>query len=53
MPAKMTKLMPLPIPFSVISSPIHISRIEPAVRLMIWVSVPNEARSKVVLSTPA
>ena len=39
MPAKMMKLMPLPIPFSVISSPSHIRRIEPAVRVTIWVSV--------------
>ena len=39
MPAKMMKLMPLPIPFSVISSPSHIRVIEPAVRVTIWVSV--------------
>ena len=37
MPAKMMKLMPLPIPFSVISSPSHISITEPAVRATIWV----------------
>ena len=30
MPAKMMKLMPLPMPRSVISSPIHIRAIEPA-----------------------
>ena len=30
-PAKMISEMPLPIPCSVISSPIHISKIEPAV----------------------
>ncbi len=39
MPAKMMKLIPLPIPFSVISSPSHIRRIEPAVSVTIWVSV--------------
>ncbi len=53
MPAKMMKLIPLPIPFSVMSSPIHIRRIDPAVSVTIWVSVANEARSNVVLSTPA
>ena len=53
MPAKMMKLIPLPIPFSVMSSPSHIRRIEPAVSVTIWVSVSNEARSKCVLSTPA
>ena len=31
MPAKMMKLMPLPMPFSVMSSPSHIRTIEPAV----------------------
>ena len=31
MPAKMMKLMPLPMPRSVMSSPIHISRTVPAV----------------------
>src|SRR3954468_11112943 len=46
MPAKMMKLMPLPIPFSVISSPSHIRTIEPAVRVAIWVSVAPFARSK-------
>ena len=44
MPAKMMKLMPLPIPFSVISSPSHISRTEPVVRATIWVSVSRSAR---------
>ena len=39
MPAKMMKLMPLPMPRSVISSPIHISRIVPAVSVTIWVRV--------------
>ena len=37
MPAKMMKLMPLPMPRSVISSPSHMSRIVPAVSVMIWV----------------
>ena len=53
MPAKMMKLIPLPIPFSVMSSPSHISRMEPAVRVTIWVSVSKDARSKRVLRTPA
>ena len=39
MPAKMMKLMPLPMPRSVMSSPIHITRMVPAVSVMIWVSV--------------
>ena len=39
MPAKITKLMPLPMPRSVMSSPIHISATEPAVSVAIWVSV--------------
>ena len=39
MPAKMMKLMPLPMPRSVMSSPIHITRTVPAVRLMICVMV--------------
>ena len=39
MPAKMMKLMPLPMPFSVISSPSHMSRTEPVVRATIWTSV--------------
>ena len=39
MPAKMMKLMPLPMPRSVISSPSHIRTIEPAVSVTIWVSV--------------
>ena len=51
-PAKMMKLIPLPIPFSVISSPSHIRRTEPAVRVMIWVRVANEARLKSVVRTP-
>ena len=52
MPAKMMKLMPLPIPRSVISSPIHISAIAPAVRVAIWVSVSKLARSNPVVRTP-
>ena len=39
MPAKMMKLMPLPMPRSVMSSPIHIRATEPAVRVTIWVMV--------------
>ena len=39
MPAKMMKLMPLPMPRSVISSPIHIRATDPAVRVTIWVMV--------------
>ena len=41
----MMKLMPLPMPFSVISSPSHIRTIEPAVRVAIWVRVAPLARS--------
>ena len=37
MPAKMMKLIPLPIPFSVISSPSHMSTTAPAVRVIIWI----------------
>ena len=36
MPAKMMKLMPLPIPFSVISSPSHIRITAPATIVTIW-----------------
>ena len=52
MPAKMMKLMPLPIPFSVISSPSHIRMIAPAVSVTIWVRVSNCERSKPVVITP-
>ena len=52
MPAKMMKLMPLPMPRSVISSPIHIRAMEPAVSVAIWVSVSRLARSKVPVRTP-
>ncbi len=51
MPAKMMKLMPLPMPFSVISSPSHIRVTEPAVRVTIWVSVSQLPRSNGVVST--
>ena len=51
MPAKMMKLMPLPIPFSVISSPSHIRVMEPAVSVTIWVHVAGFDRSKPVDST--
>jgi hypothetical protein len=54
MPAKMMKLMPLPIPRSVMSSPIHIRAIEPAVSVAIWVRVSKLARSNVpVRARPA
>ena len=46
MPAKMMKLMPLPMPRSVMSSPIHITRMVPATRDAIMVSVSRLARSK-------
>ena len=36
MPAKMMKLMPLPMPFSVMSSPSHIRSTAPAVIVIIW-----------------
>ena len=52
MPAKMMKLMPLPMPFSVISSPSHISTIAPAVRVAIWVTVTKLPRSNPLVSTP-
>ena len=52
MPAKMMKLMPLPIPRSVMSSPIHIRATEPAVRVAIWVSVSKLARSNPPRITP-
>ena len=47
----MMKLMPLPIPRSVISSPIHIRAMAPAVRVAIWVRVVKLARSNVPVST--
>ena len=52
MPAKMMKLMPLPMPRSVISSPIHISAMAPAVRVAICVRVVKLARSNPPVSTP-
>ena len=52
MPAKMMKLMPLPMPRSVMSSPIHISVIEPAVSVAIWVRVSKLPRSNVPVRTP-
>ena len=52
MPAKMMKLMPLPMPFSVISSPSHIRAIEPAVSVAIWVSVAPLPRSNPDDRTP-
>ena len=52
MPAKMMKLMPLPMPRSVMSSPIHIRVMAPAVSVAIWVSVSKLARSNLPVSTP-
>ena len=52
MPAKMMKLMPLPMPFSVMSSPSHISEIEPAVSVAIWTIVAGFERSNPDDSTP-
>ena len=49
MPAKMMKLMPFPMPFSVISSPSHMRRTDPAVRVMIWVRVSKREMSKGVV----
>ena len=46
MPAKMMKLMPLPMPRSVISSPIHITRMVPAARVTIWLMVSKLRMSK-------
>ena len=51
MPAKMMKLMPLPMPRSVISSPIHIRATEPAVSVAIWVSVSKLPRANVPVRT--
>ena len=51
MPAKMMKLMPLPMPFSVMSSPSNMSRIEPAVRVTIWVIVSQLDRLNGVVRT--
>ena len=51
MPAKMMKLMPLPMPRSVMSSPIHISVTEPAVSVAIWVRVSKLPRSNPPTST--
>ena len=52
MPAKMMNETPLPIPFSVISSPIHIRTTEPAVRVTIWVQVSQLPKSNGVVRTP-
>ena len=48
MPAKMMKLMPLPMPRSVINSPIHIASTVPAVRVTIWLMVAKLRMSKSV-----
>ena len=50
MPAKMMKLMPLPIPRSVISSPSHMRRIVPAASVMIWATVSRLVRSKLAMT---
>ena len=50
MPAKMMKLMPLPMPRSVISSPIHMARMVPAVRVMICIQVSRLAKAKLVIA---
>ena len=52
MPAKMMKLMPLPMPRSVMSSPIHIRATAPAVSVAIWVSVSKLPRSNAPVRTP-
>ena len=51
MPAKMMKLMPLPMPRSVMSSPIHIRTTAPAVSVAIWVRVVKLDRSNVPVRT--
>ena len=51
MPAKMMKLTPLPMPFSVMSSPSHIRTTEPAVSVTIWVSVSKLPRLNGVSSS--
>ena len=51
MPAKMMKLMPLPMPRSVMSSPSHIRTTAPAVRVAIWVRVVKLDRSNEPVST--
>src|SRR6059058_5776677 len=44
MPAKMTREIPLPMPYSVISSPNHISITVPAVRVTMIPTMPNQSR---------
>ena len=51
MPAKMMKLIPLPIPRSVTSSPIHMRSSEPVVRMTICTRVSGLARSNRVVRT--
>ena len=51
MPAKMMNETPLPIPFSVISSPSHIRTMEPAVSVAICVQVSQLPKSNGVVST--
>ncbi len=52
MPAKMMKLMPLPMPRSVMSSPIHITRTVPAVSDVICVSVVEAGQVEAGMTTP-
>jgi len=47
----MMKLTPLPMPFSVMSSPSHIRVTDPAVSVMIWVIVSQLPRSNGVERT--
>ncbi len=49
MPAKITSEMPLPMPYSVISSPNHISITVPAVSVTMISTTPNQLR---LVSTP-
>ena len=50
MPAKMTSEIPLPMPYSVISSPNHISMTVPAVRVNMMATIWNQPSDP--LSTP-
>ena len=50
MPAKMMKLMPLPMPRSVMSSPIHMTSTVPAVSVKSCVSVSKLVMSKFLMT---
>ncbi|MBF8290129.1 MAG: hypothetical protein HW391_1097 [Chloroflexi bacterium] len=52
MPAKMMKLMPLPIPFSVMSSPSHMRSTAPATIVTIWTHDIAFPRPKPPMMTP-